>query len=98
MLMVGSPYQVAAMRSGPEAFCKARISDVLATHVVCAPSEEGTTYEGFWVRSPTRLYPSAPYFPFQFPCVVVSKARKLALAPAAAAGFTIPVAVWFTPK
>src|SRR5262245_24910023 len=67
-----SPYHVAASRSAAATFCKLRGSVVVPCHTNTGPVDVGAAYDGFSVPSAASTYPSAPYCPFQFPCVVVS--------------------------
>src|SRR5438046_9377531 len=82
-----SANHVAAKRSAAAGRCSARTSAVEATHVKGVWPEKLTAAKAGRLAGPLAIVkPSAPYTPFQVPCVAESVRTNAALAPTGAAG------------
>src|SRR5262245_44853186 len=87
-----SAYQLAAKRVEELACKRARESETLsAQSQLDCPAIDTCAYAGNAVASSARLYPSAPYTPFQLPIVVASVPTKLTLPLPPVAGGGVPV-------
>src|SRR5437867_10837403 len=81
MLNAASANHVAAKRSAAAGRCSARTSAVEATQVKGVWPEKVTAAKAGRLAGPLAIVkPSAPYTPFQVPCVAVSMRTNAALA------------------
>src|SRR5439155_26443555 len=86
-----SANHVAAKRSAAAGRCSARTSAVEATQVKGVWPEKVTAAKAGRLAGPLAIVkPSAPYTPFQVPCVAVSMGTNAALAPTGAGGGAAP--------
>src|SRR5438093_10753525 len=87
MLNAASANHVAAKRSAAAGRCSARTSAVEATQVKGVWPEKVTAAKAGRLAGPLAIVkPSAPYTPFQVPCVAVSVRTNAALAPTGGGG------------
>src|SRR5439155_16668453 len=92
MLNAASANHVAAKRSAAAGRCSARTSAVEATHVKGVWPEKVTAAKAGRLAGPLAIVkPSAPYTPFQVPCVAESMRTNAAVA-ATGGGGTAPAA------